>query len=78
MSISCRMPLSEPFQVNLALVQNAQSCFARITGCRPGMAMNTRFDEADPDAFWHALLARTQVQYYKCTIVSIRVVETRV
>ena len=45
--------LSDPFQVNLALVQNAYSCFARITGCRPGMAVHTRHDEADPDAFWY-------------------------
>ena len=27
--------LSDPFQVNEALVMNAYGCFARVTGCRP-------------------------------------------
>ena len=32
--------LSEPFEVNEAMVLNAYMGFARQTGCRPGMAVN--------------------------------------
>ena len=47
--------LSDPFEVNVALVMNAYCCFARCTGCRPGMAVNSRFDDLDPDARWFEL-----------------------
>ena len=35
--------LSDPFAVNASYVMNAYTCFARTTGCRPGMAVNTGF-----------------------------------
>ena len=44
--------LSEPFEVRVALVLAAYVCFARSTGCRPGMAVNVKTDEADPDGPW--------------------------
>ena len=44
--------LSEPFEVNESFVLNAYMCFARHTGCRPGMAVNDKADAADVDGFW--------------------------
>ena len=47
--------LSDPFEANVALVMNGYCCFARCTGCRPGMAVNSRLDDLDPDARWFEL-----------------------
>ena len=41
--------LIEPFEVNVAFIMNAYLCFARQTGCRPGMAVNDAADAADSD-----------------------------
>ena len=46
--------LSEPFEVNASFVLNAYMCFARVTGCRPGMAVNDAADAADVDGHWCA------------------------
>jgi hypothetical protein len=39
--------LAEPFCVNEAIVIDAYCGFARLNGCRPGMALNDRFDHID-------------------------------
>ena len=44
--------LSEPWEVNDAMVLNAYIGFARQTGCRPGMAVNVVQDAVDPDSVW--------------------------
>ena len=44
--------LSEPFEVNASFIMNAYMCFARVTGCRPGMAVNDAADAADSDSHW--------------------------
>ena len=44
--------LSEPFKVNASFIMNAYMCFARVTGCRPGMAVNDAADAADSDSHW--------------------------
>jgi hypothetical protein len=46
--------LSEPFEANTAFVMNAYMCFARQTGCRPGMAVNDKADAMDETRFWCA------------------------
>ena len=46
--------LMEPFEVNVAFIMNAYLCFARQTGCRPGMAVNDAADAADSDSHWRA------------------------
>ena len=46
--------LLEPFEVNVAFIMNAYLCFARQTGCRPGMAVNDAADAADSDSHWRA------------------------
>ena len=46
--------LMEPFEVNVAFIMNAYLCFARQTGCRPGMAVNDAADAADMDSHWRA------------------------
>ena len=38
--------LSEPFEVNVAIVLNAYICLARLTACRPEMATNDADDLA--------------------------------
>jgi hypothetical protein len=45
--------LSDPFAVNLSYVMNAYSCFARVTGCRPGMAVNHAHDMDDAAGHWY-------------------------
>ena len=45
--------LSGPFEVNAACVVNAYTCTARVTGCRPGMAVNTADDELDEAGPWY-------------------------
>ena len=47
--------LSEPFHVNASFVLNAYTCFARQTGCRPGMAVNDVADAADAAGHWFEL-----------------------
>ena len=47
--------LSNPFEVNASYVMNAYSCFARVTGCRPAMAVNDKKDAADPAGHWYKL-----------------------
>ncbi len=47
--------LSEPFSVNAAFVVNAFVGLARVSGARPGMAVNDGRDGADPDGFWFDL-----------------------
>ena len=42
--------LMEPFEVNVAFIMNAYLCFARQTGCRPGMAVNDAAAAADSDS----------------------------
>jgi hypothetical protein len=46
--------LSEPFEVNASFIMNAYMCFARVTGCRPGMAVNDAADAADTESHWCA------------------------
>ena len=46
--------LLELFEVNVAFIMNAYLCFARQTGCRPGMAVNDAADAADSDSHWRA------------------------
>lgn len=48
--------LSEPFEVNNSFIMNAYMCFARVTGCRPGMAVNDSADAADTSSHWYAEL----------------------
>ena len=45
--------LSDPFSVNASYVMNAYTCFARTTGCRPGMAVNDVKDFDDPAGHWY-------------------------
>jgi hypothetical protein len=47
--------LSDPFEVNASYVMNAYVCFARTTGCRPGMAVNDVKDSDDPAGHWYEL-----------------------
>ena len=44
--------LSEPFEVNVAIVLNAYICLARLTACRPGMATNDADDLAATSSHW--------------------------
>ena len=44
--------LSEVFRVNESIILEAYAGFARLTGCRPGMAMNDQFDFIDPASEW--------------------------
>jgi hypothetical protein len=47
--------LSDPFAVSLSYVMNAYACFARVTGCRPGMAVNDAKDMDDEAGHWYEL-----------------------
>ena len=47
--------LADPFAVNASYVMNAYTCFARTTGCRPGMAVNDKKDSDDPAGHWYEL-----------------------
>ena len=38
--------------MNEAFVLNAYICFARLTGARPGMAVNVENDSVDPNSAW--------------------------
>ena len=44
--------LCEAIEVNEAFVLNAYICFARLTGARPGMAVNVENDSVDPNSAW--------------------------